>query len=278
MNNVGKIAPALIDAKLLKRIVQTTNTQHIASKSIFMNEFEKIGMSILTTIKIYWFYIFIFGFIIGYIWYCYIQHAEKKKLIKRNLEEQIINKPLEQFVPGDYVCDNGQVQILQRPIPEYRHNDVNKKIRTMYLEELNPLPRYPPFQDRSCNRKSNSNALPKIHRGIPATIYETPLNPLESRNTTYLDQGRQQALRKLPMTRKTEYTPCHRQPVIKNEMDNIYGQPMYPMTSISNNSTKCNDSINEYGDTFYDAPIKRENGNDDGNDTDEFDNQFYENY
>lgn len=271
MNPVGKIPPALIDAKLLKRVAQNTTVQHTISKSLFMTEFEKICTSILVFMKNYWLYIFIFVSIVGYIWYCYIQHKEKKKRMLEN-QQSAIPHNIEHYSQGEYICDNDQVRILQRPVPEYKHNDVNKKIRNMYLEELNPPPTHPPFKQRPCDSKHRLNVsrdIPKLHRGLPANIHETKINPTDYRKTTYphrLPVPRQ----KLPTVYDTQYSNCHRQPQYENKIETMYGQPMGPMTPISQYVSK--DPVNKYGDTFYDAPIKRP-----VDDSDEFDDQFYDN-
>jgi hypothetical protein len=265
MNNVGKIPPALVNAKLLRRIANNTNTQHVISKSLFMTEFEKICTSLLMFIKNYWFYIITIGLVVGYIWYCYVEHKEKKKEI--SLLKQ--NAPIEHYAQGEYVCDNDHVRILQRPIPEYKHNDVNKKIRHMYLEELNPPPLRVPMQ-RPCStnyRLHESRDLPKLHRGLPSNIYETKIDPMDYRKTTY--PSHLAMPRKLP-TVNNRHSTCKKRESRENKKETKYGQPMGPMMPISQHT---GNPLNDYGDTFYEAPINRSTNDD----SDEFDDQFYDN-
>jgi hypothetical protein len=269
MNNVGRIPPALVDAKILRRIANNTNTQHIVSKSLFMTEFEKICTSLLMFLKNYWLYIVTLSLIIGYIWYCYIEHQEKKK----NMLIHMDNAPqVEHYAQGEYVCDNDQVRILQRPIPEYKHNDVNRKIRTMYLEELNPPPIRVPIP-RPCpvnHRLHKSRDLPKLQRGLPANIYETKIGSMDYRKTTYPSHPSHLPMpRKLPTVNDRHHS-CHKQEQRENKIETKYGQPMGPMMPIS----QCpGNPLDEYGDTFYDAPIHRPCNDD----SDEFDDQFYDN-
>ena len=266
MNNVGKIPPALIDAKLLRRIANETNIQHVVSKSLFMTEFEKICTSILMFFKNYYIYIITICLIVGYIWYCYIKHQEekKKKIVQINVTPQM----MEHYAQGDYVCDDDQVRILQRPIPEYKHNDVNKKIRNMYLEELNPLPiRAPP--NRPCpinHRLYKSHDLPKLQKGLPSNIYETKIGSSDYRNAIY--PSHLPMPRKLPTVHERQHS-CKKHEHHENKKKTEYGQPMGPMMPMS----QCpGNPFNDYGDTFYDAPIHKA-----CDDSDEFDDHFYDN-
>ena len=266
MNNFGKMAPALIDANLLKQATIHADMQELISTTPLTNEFEKIGLSVVYFFKSYWLYIVGLILIVGYISYCYYQHKEtKKKYLSNNLSNNL-HSETNRSIPDDYTCSNN-VEISKRSKPEYYHNDINKKIRNMYLQELNPKPKS--TIHRPCNA---TDKLPKLHYGLPPTIHENPITAKEYRSSAYNE--RIPILKNLPSNHSSQLKKCYKQKTYEPKIVNLHNEKIGHMTSISQTPlSNHSQQNNQYGDTFYEAPIKRCNESD----SEDFDDQFYGN-
>ena len=141
MNNMGKITPSLVDPKLIKEmllqkaILAQQVQQAPSTINILMPNTPSFFTSSLKSLKSflysYGIILFFISAIIIYTWRRYIWY----KKVKEEKEVKIIN---EQFInPGKYVCNEDEVKILQRPIPQYKEEDINKEVRNMYLEKIN---------------------------------------------------------------------------------------------------------------------------------------------
>ncbi len=178
MNTLGKTVPSLIDPILLKDMVRMQQIQKAMTKTTTPYQFININADILSFLYKYGIIIVVIIFVIGYIWqrYSWYQSIKGKKQHKN---ETFIN-------PGQYVCDrDNSARILQRPIPEYKVNDMNKQIRDIYLDKLErknirasqSLP-----VRVSCKRTNydqDNGRLDNVY-GQSIDPYNQPINPYEA--------------------------------------------------------------------------------------------------
>lgn len=136
MNNTfGKIAPVLINPKLLKKVAKLPEIpQTIIVKSPFTQEIDQLFANILSFLRRNWLFIIGMFCVFCYLYYCHKQYEQEKKI-----KEQSKIETKEDFINhGEYICENNGVQILQRPIPEAKINPINEEIRNIYLQKVNP--------------------------------------------------------------------------------------------------------------------------------------------
>ena len=128
MNTLGKTVPSLIDPRLVKELLRMPQVmENIPEyKLLYIDK-----MTIYNFIRNYG--IFIVGSLIIaiYIWKRYIWYQSIKgiNIIKPNIEYESI------ITPNFYIPDNS-IQVLQRPIPEYKTNSINQEVRNLYLDKL----------------------------------------------------------------------------------------------------------------------------------------------
>lgn len=186
MNNTGKVLPSLVDASLIKELLkERAMATQVPMTSSFLSSITmpSVYEPVKNFLYRYGFGLFIILVIVIYLWRRYIWYQKVK-------EENIIVQKEKFINPGQYVrqCNN-DVQILQRPIPQYREADMNKEIRNMYLEKLDEkhlrcsqsLPTQVRVSDLKYNDgKFNDDRLDNIY-GQPIypcydNIYECPID------------------------------------------------------------------------------------------------------
>ena len=166
MNTLGKTAPSLINPKLLKEIMRTPDVPK--SDNIISIDKTKI----FNFMYHYGIFIFIFLSVTIYVWrrYIWYQGVKEEKMRKVTpVREPYVN-------PGQYVRQDNDVQLLQRPIPEYKTNSMNKEIRNMYLDkldrkEIRPSQSLPMRVSSKRGCRNNDDRLDNIY-GQPVYQYD----------------------------------------------------------------------------------------------------------
>lgn len=182
MNALGGIKPILVDPNILKELRQIRELE-IVVKQTTIDDFKKKYIGKFFSFMYKYGFIIIALIVIGYILYQRYTWYQKQK---NNNNNDIITKNKEQFIdPGNYVCRDNDIKILQRPIPSMVNDDINRQIRNMYLD--NPTER----------TIRNSHYLPTVtsckqgtyeNDGRLDNIYNQPVYVYNKENDHYYDE------------------------------------------------------------------------------------------
>jgi hypothetical protein len=165
MNTLGKTVPSLIDPIFLKEIMRTPVPVNVPSPHLLTNDVKK---RIFEFFYCYGFGIIIVLIIIGYIWRRYTWYQgikEQKQIVIYKEPSYVDSRPI----------DN-DIHLLQRPIPTYKTNNINKEIRNMHLDrlerkEIRPSQSLPVRVSSKRGNRDNDNRLDNIYNQ-PVYQYE----------------------------------------------------------------------------------------------------------
>ena len=181
MSALGGIKPSLVDPNILKELRQIKELE-VLVKQTTIKDFKKKYIGKFLS------FMYAYGFIIlAILVIAYFLRQRYTWYQKQKEEEIIAPKRREKFIDqGNYICENNDVKILQRPIPPIVNDDINKQIRNMYLD--NP----------TTKTIRNSHSLPTTvsckhgnytNDGRLDNIYNQPVYAYDKANDHYYDNN-----------------------------------------------------------------------------------------